>query len=401
MLSREKQEIADWIHGLEEGLIGLSHEIHRHPEIGFQEYKAVDAIETYLKTQGVEIERNYCEIPTSFRAVKKGRGKGPVVAFLAEYDALRGVGHGCGHNVIAACAVGAFLGMASKMDQYDGEIWLLGTPAEEGGAGKVLMLEWGGFDGVEFALMMHPTGGGVERNYINRGGRASGSITVSFRGKSAHSSVPSAGINALSAAISVFNQIDMIRPTFGVQDNVNGVILEGGTAGNIIPEFSKCEFCIRAGTMKRADELIGMIKGCIRRAQDLTGAAAEIETEPIYAERYPCLPLCKAFKENMGELGISMCYPKPGELFGSSDIGNVSIRIPAIHDYLSITDDASIEAHSTEYARVAAEPKADEICILGAEGLAMTAFDILTDGKLREESIAYHKEIVPAFYGKE
>ena len=118
MLSREKQEIADRIHGLEEGLIGLSHEIHRHPEIGFQEYKAVDAIETYLKTQGVEIERNYCEIPTSFRAVKKGRGKGPVVAFLAEYDALRGVGHGCGHNVIAACAVGAFLGMASKMDQY-------------------------------------------------------------------------------------------------------------------------------------------------------------------------------------------------------------------------------------------------------------------------------------------
>jgi len=201
MLSREKQEIADRIHGLEEGLIGLSHEIHRHPEIGFQEYKAVDAIETYLKTQGVEIERNYCEIPTSFRAVKKGRGKGPVVAFLAEYDALRGVGHGCGHNVIAACAVGAFLGMASKMDQYDGEIWLLGTPAEEGGAGKVLMLERSGFDGVEFALMMHPTGGGVERNYINRGGRASGSITVSFRGKSAHSSVPSVRIsNAVMAS---------------------------------------------------------------------------------------------------------------------------------------------------------------------------------------------------------
>lgn len=397
-LSAGKTAVSDKIDSMTDGLIGLSHDIHQHPEIGFKEFHAVDAIESFLKEQGMEMERDYCQLPTAFRVVKKGRGNGPVVAFLAEYDALRGVGHGCGHNIIATCAVGAFLGLASRMEQYDGELWLLGTPAEEGGAGKVLMLERGGFDGVDFALMMHPTEGGEEKNYINRGGRACGSVTVSFYGKAAHSSTPASGVNALSAAISVFNQIDMVRPTFQVQDNINGVILEGGVAGNIIPEFSKCEFCIRAETMKRAQELNDLIMGCIRRAEELTGARAVIETDPIYAERYPCLPLCEAFKENMGALGVRMCYPKPGELFGSSDIGNVSIRIPAIHDYLSITDDLSIEAHSTEFARVAAEPKADRVCILGAKGLAMTGLDILENRSLREESIAYHEKTVPAFY---
>lgn len=399
-LSGEKKAISDKIDSMREGLVSLSHDIHGHPETGFQEYHAVEAIEAFLKGQGMVMERDYCQIPTAFRAVKKGRGKGPVVAFLAEYDALRGIGHGCGHNVIAACAVGAFLGLASRMEAHDGEIWLIGTPAEEGGAGKVLMLERGGFDGVDFALMMHPTGGGEAYNYMNRGGRASGSVTVSFHGKAAHSSTPASGINALNAAISVFNQIDMLRPAFQIQDNINGVILDGGTAGNIIPEFSRCEFCIRAETMKRAEELIGLIKGCVKRAEELTGAWAEIETEPIYAERYPCLPMCEAFRDNMGLLGISMCEPRPGELFGSSDIGNVSIRIPAIHDYLSITDDASIEAHSSGYARAAAGPEADRICILGAEGLAMTGLDLLEDKGLREKSIAYHKKTVPSFYGK-
>lgn len=399
-LSGEKQAVGAAIDGLGQELIGLSHEIHAHPEIGFMEFKAVDAIEGLLNSQGIGMERDYCRLPTSFRTVRKGKGKGPVVAFLAEYDALRGVGHGCGHNVIAACAVGAFLGMASRMDRYDGEVWLLGTPAEEGGAGKVLMLERGGFDRVEYALMMHPTGGGEKRNYSNRGGRASGSVKVSFHGRSAHSSAPGSGVNALSAAISVFNQIDMLRPVFEMQDNVNGVILEGGTAGNVIPDFSKCEFCIRAKTMKRAEELTDLIKGCIKRAEELTGAAAEIGTEPMYAERYPCLPLCNAFRENMGALGISMCEPMPGELFGSSDIGNVSIRIPAIHDYLSITEDESIQAHSREYAKAAAGPEADKICVLGAKGLAMTALDVFTDGKLREESAAYHKKIVPGLYGE-
>ena len=331
--------------------------------------------------------------------MKKGTGKGPVVAFLAEYDALRGVGHGCGHNVIATCASGAFASLAKIFVEMGiaGEVRIIGTPAEEGGAGKAIMLERGGFDGVDFALMIHPTCGGESRNYINRNGRASGSLTISFTGQSAHSSAPATGINALTAAISVFNQIDMLRPLFETEDNVNGVILEGGTASNVIPGFSKSEFCIRAATMKRIDELQNMIIGCAKRAESLPGAKVQIQSEPMYAERYQCLPICEDFKENMARVGISMCLPDPKLLFGSSDIGNVSIKIPAIHDYLSITDE-EIPAHSKEYAKAAAEPAADEICIKGAQGLAMTGLDLLLDESLRQAAAEYHEKVVPDFY---
>ena len=394
-----KKKICEEAERLRPQLIELSHSIHDEPEIGFQEFKSSAKICDFLEKQGFETERDYCDLPTSFKAVKKGTGKGPVVAFLAEYDALRGVGHGCGHNVIATCASGAFASLAKIFVEMGiaGEVRIIGTPAEERGAGKAIMLERGGFDGVDFALMIHPTCGGESRNYINRNGRASGSLTISFTGQSAHSSAPATGINALTAAISVFNQIDMLRPLFETEDNVNGVILEGGTASNIIPGFSKSEFCIRAATMKRVDELQNMIIGCAKRAESLTGAKVQIQSEPIYAERYPCLPICEDFKENMARVGISMCLPDPKLLFGSSDIGNVSIKIPAIHDYLSITDE-EIPAHSKEYAKAAAEPAADEICIKGAQGLAMTGLDLLLDESLRQAAAEYHEKVVPDFY---
>lgn len=394
-----KKKICEEAERLRPQLIQLSHSIHDEPEIGFQEFKSSAKICDFLEKQGFETERGYCDLPTSFKAVKKGTGKGPVVAFLAEYDALRGVGHGCGHNVIATCASGAFASLAKIFVEMGiaGEVRIIGTPAEEGGAGKAIMLERGGFDGVDFALMIHPTCGGESRNYINRNGRASGSLTISFTGQSAHSSAPATGINALTAAISVFNQIDMLRPLFETEDNVNGVILEGGTASNVIPGFSKSEFCIRAATMKRIDELQNMIIGCAKRAESLTGAKVQIQSEPIYAERYPCLPICEDFKENMARVGISMCLPDPKLLFGSSDIGNVSIKIPAIHDYLSITDE-EIPAHSKEYAKAAAEPAADEICIKGAQGLAMIGLDLLLDESLRQAAAEYHEKVVPDFY---
>lgn len=395
-MNRQKKLIIDKIDDISGGLIELSHNIHKNPEISYNEYKAVGFISNFLKNQGFEVEEKYCGIDTSFKAIKKGKAEGPKIAFLAEYDALRGIGHGCGHNIIATCAVGAFIGLSEVVKDYAGEISIIGTPAEEGGAGKVHLLERGGFDNVEFALMMHPSGQGS--NLVGRGGRAASTVTVTFKGRAAHSSVPANGINALSAAISVFNQIDLLRPTFQVQDNINGIILEGGVAANIIPEYSKCEFSIRAETMIRIKELISIVKDCIIRAESLTGAKAEIETEPIYAERYPNMPMCEAFKSNMKELGIEMTYPDPTALYGSSDIGNVSIKIPAIHDYLSITDDKTIQSHSAEYAAAAAMPQADEVCIKGAKGLAMTGFDILESEEFRHDIKEFHFRQVPEAY---
>ena len=395
-MNQQKAKISETIDSMRDGLLTLSHQIHDHPEIGFQEHQAVEFISAFLKEHGFEVETPYCGLDTSFKAVKKGKGPGPRVAFLAEYDALRGVGHGCGHNIIATCAVGAFAGLAALMDEYDGEISVIGTPAEEGGAGKVILLEHGGFDDTDYALMMHPSGGGS--NLVGRGGRAATTIHVSFHGKAAHSSAPSNGINALSAAIHVFNQIDLTRPTFQIQDNINGVILEGGTAANVIPELCRCEFSLRAETMLRIEFLISLVKSCIERAESLTGASAEVVVEPIYAERYPNKPMCEAFKNNMEALGIPMTWPTPGKLYGSSDVGNVSIKIPAIHDYLSITDDKAIQSHSKAYAEAAATPQADEICIKGAKGLAMTALDILASSDFRDQINAYHEAQVPKEY---
>lgn len=394
-----KEEIKKTIDGLATELILLSHLIHDNPELGFEEHKAVGFITNVLKMHGFEAELNYCGLPTAFRVRKRGKlPGGPNIAFLAEYDALRGVGHGCGHNIIAACGTGAFLGLAGQMEELAGEISLIGTPAEEGGAGKAILLERGGFDGVEYVLMMHPSSGGERANLINRGGRASGTVKVTFHGRAAHSSLPTGGINALSSAISTFNQIDMLRPCLESQDNINGVILEGGTAANIIPERAVCEFCLRAETMKRAEELKELVLGCIRRAGELTGAAPEIETGRIYAERYPNLPMCLAFKANMESLGIAMHFPDPKKQYGSSDIGNVSILIPAIHDYLSICSDPKLQAHSKEFARAAAGMEADRICVLGAKGLAMTGADLLTDERLREEVQSFHQASVPEYY---
>lgn len=395
-MEQQKTNIIQTIDRMQHELLALSHQIHDHPELGYEEHQAVASIRSFLEDRGFQVETPYCGLDTSFKVVKKGKGPGPRIAFLAEYDALRGIGHGCGHNIIATCAVGAFMGIASLIDEYDGEVSIIGTPAKEGGAGKVILLERGAFDETDYALMMHPSGGGS--NLVGRGGRAATRIRVSFHGKAAHSSSPSNGINALSAAIHVFNQIDLMRSTFQVQDNINGIILEGGTAANVIPELAKCEFSLRAETMLRIKELIRFVTSCIEHAEALTGAKAEVSVEPIYAERYPNKPMCQAFKNNMESLGIQMTWAEPGKLYGSSDIGNVSIKIPAIHDYLSITDDKTIQSHSKEYTKAAATPQADEICLKGAKGLAMTALDILESSEFRSEINAYHDAQVPKEY---
>jgi amidohydrolase len=156
-MNQNKLKIIETIDKMQNELLTLSHQIHDHPELGFQEHQAVGFIRTFLEGHGFEVETPYCGLDTSFKAVKKGKHAGPRIAFLAEYDALRGIGHGCGHNIIATCAVGAFSGLAALMDNYDGEISIIGTPAEEGGAGKVILLERGGFHDTDYALMMHPS----------------------------------------------------------------------------------------------------------------------------------------------------------------------------------------------------------------------------------------------------
>lgn len=393
-----KGEIIAAIDAASGDLKKLALDIHDNPELGWHEFKAAEFIRAFLEKRGFAVQSAYKDIPTSFRADCAGRPGGPRVAFLAEYDALNGVGHGCGHNLIAACSVGAFLGLASVIKELQGSVCLIGTPAEEGGSGKVKLLKRGAFDDVDFAMMMHPSSGGKSANIVGRGGRAAVGMSVEFHGKAAHSSVPKNGINALSALISLFNQIDVMRPTFEPQDNVNGIITCGGTAANIIPEYAAASFCLRADTMNRVMELMELVKGCAANSEKLTGAKAAISSEEVSAERYPNRPMNEAFKDNMELLGIEMNWPDPKKPCGSSDIGNVSIKLPVIHDYLSITDDETVQAHSKEFAAAARTPGALEVCLKGAQGLAMTGCDILMRPKLQHESVDYHRAQIPECY---
>ncbi len=388
-----KTEICNTIDSEKDELIRLSHEIHDNPEIMFEEVESEKRIAGFLKERGFEVEEGIGTLPTAFRSSAEGKGSGPNVAILAEYDALPGIGHACGHNVIATSAVGAFIGAAEVIKNFDGKVTIIGTPAEEGGGGKEILYENGAFDGVDYAIMIHPSSG---KNLIGRGGRASVSVNIKFHGKAAHSSNPANGINALSAVRSTFQNIDIMRPTFKMQDNVNGIITEGGTATNVITDEASCKFSLRSETMIDIKELIAKVTLAAECAAKLTGAEMEISTGIIYAERYPNMPICEAFKANMEELGEKMEYAKPG-LYGSSDIGNISLHIPAIHDYISIAPEGT-QSHHPDFAAAAASPRADEVCIKAAKGLAMTAADILSDARLRDEIMEYFNDHVPEVY---
>lgn len=400
------KDVMEYIESIKEELDTLALEIHAHPELGYEEFTAMNLVADLCEKHGLKVQRGYAGMETAMRADACGQPGGPTIAFLAEYDALAGcgengtVGHGCGHNLITECSTAAFLAMAHVIKNFKGNVCLIGTPAEEGGGGKIDILKNGGFDDVQYSLMMHPSSGGTKANLVGRGGRAAGHVGVKFYGKAAHSSKPSNGINALNAVISLFNHIDMLRPTFEPQDNINGIIPHGGAASNVIPEFADAAFTVRAETMHRIDELTALIEKCAKAASDLTGARYEMEIGSVSAERYPNKPMNQAFKDAMEAQGIEMVWPDPKMQYGSSDIGNVSIVMPIIHDYLSITDDKTVQAHNYSYTVAACKPEALETARKGGVGLANVAVKLLCDDAFRAEVDEYHKNQIPEFYKK-
>jgi len=395
-MEQQKARVMRAVDDLSEELLQLSHTLHAHPEISFEEYRLVETIRQMLTRHGFAVKTGVAGLDTAFIAGKTGKPGGPHIAFLAEYDALPQVGHGCGHNIIAACSVGAAIALCSVLDHYAGKVSIIGTPAEEGGGGKVIMLNAGVFDDVDFALMIHPTEG---PSLVARGARAARTVSVEFFGKAAHSSIPADGINALSAALSTFDNIERLRPTFDYRDNVNGVILQGGVAPNIIADYANCRFSLRSHTLIRLEKLTERVVHCANCAATLTGARVKTDPSPAYSERYPNLPMGAAFKANMAQLGEEMIYADPNGLYASSDVGNVTIRLPAIHEYLTIGPE-NVPAHTAEFARRAISPRGDEVCIKGAKGLAMTGFDLLSDPALQKAAKEAHEKQVPKEYQK-
>ena len=328
------------------------------------------------------MERGICDLPTAFRA-RYGQGK-PVIAIMAEYDALPEVGHGCGHNIIGTIAVGAGIAAKRAAEQVGSTILVFGTPAEECLGGKVVLAEKGAFDGIDAAMMVHPRG---KYNAVGVRFLAAINLDVEFWGKSAHaSSAPWDGINALEAMIQSFNGINSLRQHIKNKARIHGVITDGGKVANVIPEHSAGAFMIRATDDAYLDELREKVLSCFKAAALSTGARLEYRWgQRCSAMRFNSV-LTQLWSDNMQTLGRRV----DGflEIGGSTDMGDVSVIVPSMHPFVAISPDP-VPLHSTEFAAVAASDAGMEGLIDGAKALAMTAADVINQpealSRIKEE----------------
>ncbi len=361
-------------------LIGLSLKIHAHPELGFEEIKALEWLTEYLDEEGFRVERGITGLPTAFSA-KYGKGN-PVVAFLAEYDALPGLGHACGHNIIAAAAVGAGIATKNAVDQVGGQIMVIGTPAEELYGGKVIMLERGGFEGIDATLMIHP--GSKDVAAIST--LACASLNVEFFGKSVHASAnPDQGINALEALLLSFNNINSLRQHTQDESRIHGIITAGGEAANIVPSYSSGTFLVRARDLEYLEQLRERVLDCFVASAIATGARLEHKWgEVTYTSMRNNVKLVELFSSNMEMIGRRCTHLEPGQNVGSTDTGNVSQIVPSIEASVAIVPQ-EIGGHSPEFALAAASEAGHQGMIDGAKALALTAIDLLADPEAMAE----------------
>jgi amidohydrolase len=354
----------------------LSLKIHSNPELGFQEVKASDWLTRYLEENGFSIERGICELSTAFRA-SYGKGK-PAIATLAEYDALPDLGHACGHNLIATCAVGA--GVASKLaiDQFGGSILVIGTPAEELYGGKVKMAENGAFNDLDAAMMVHPGTNDTATTHA----LAAQTLSVEFFGKSAHAAAqPEAGINALEAMIQSFTAINSLRQHIKSTARIHGIITDGGQAPNVVPTHSAGRFIVRADDNTYFSELKQKVLNCFIGAATASGARLEYKWSNVYYDSMRNnLILAQLFAQNMGSLGRNITLSEPNSGFGSTDMGNVSQLVPSIHPRVAIAE-KEVAGHSPQFALAAASEAGTKGMLDAAKALAMTVVDLIANAE--------------------
>ncbi|MFQ5828618.1 MAG: M20 family metallopeptidase [Candidatus Methylomirabilia bacterium] len=382
-----KAKICQAVDALGGELEALSHQIHANPELGFKEEKAHAWLTDFLERKGFRVERGAGSLPTAFRATLPGSGPGPTIAILAEYDALPKIGHACGHNVIAAsgAGAGAALALALSAIPFPGAIQVIGTPAEEGGAGKVRLIEAGAFKGVEAALMIHPRSG----TRIWRPSLGIIKVKAEFHGKAAHaSSWPWRGINALNAVIQLFVGLDAMRQQLRPDARVHGVITQGGDQPNIIPEYAAAEFYLRSESKEYLKELLRRFEACADGAARATGATVAITPDPVIHDPLkPNFTMAGLFEKNLERIGFPVDPEEPEAGYGSTDCGNLSQVIPTIHPYIRISTDG-IPGHSREFAEWAKSPMARTGMVAAAKALAMTALDLLTSPEELKEAKA-------------
>ena len=374
-MSNAKAGARERLESVRSDLIALSHRIHAHPELGFEEEKASAWLCERLSEAGFAVEKGICDLPTAFRA---RAGAGPLhVAFCAEYDSLPAIGHACGHNIIAAAAVGAAIAAAQVADEIGLTVSVIGTPAEEVGnaSGKILLLERGAFAGIDAAMMVHPAPIDMCRAKII----AASMFDVHCTGKASHASAfPELGINAADALTVAQTAIGLLRQHIRDTDRIHGIVTHGGDAPNVVPAHTSARYIIRAETLEQLAELRERVHRCFEAGALATGASVRIVGgEKPYAQMRHDARLAELYRRNAEQIGRSFPNPEVWENrpTASTDMGNVSLAVPSIHPMIGINSLPAVN-HQPEFAAHCVSPDADQALAEGALAIAWTAIDL-------------------------
>ena len=369
-IQKLKADAAAAVDARREELQDLSTRIHRNPELGFKEVKAAGWLTDYLESNGFEVERGICGLDTAFRAVY-GSGE-PRIALLAEYDALPKVGHACGHNIICTAAVGAAVALKQAVERAGGSVIVIGTPGEEVYGGKIIMAERGAFSDIDAAMIVHPSVSDIG----NTQALACIGLEVRFKGKASHAAAfPEEGVNALEAMIQSFNNINSLRQHIDERARIHGIITDGGQAPNVVPASTAGSFLVRAADDAYLEQLKRKVLNCFRAASVATGARLKYKWTSHYAPLKTNPALINMFSANMATLGRKLESAR-GTALGSSDVGNVSVLVPAIHPMIAIAPQ-EVSVHSPGFAAAAASEEGLRGLLDGAKAMAMTAVDLI------------------------
>lgn len=373
------EEIKQYAEGLLPELIELSEAIYQHPELGNEEYNASRLHVELLRKYDFDVEIPYLGVKTGFKATYKAAKSGATVAYLCEYDALPGIGHGCGHNILGTTSTGAGIVLKKFVDTVGGTVIVFGTPAEETSGAKVLYADMGAFDGVDIALVAHPN------SSYNRSGRslAMDAIQFEYFGKTAHAAAaPEKGINALDAVINTFNNINALRQQMQTDARIHGVIKDGGKAANVIPEYAMAQFYVRAQTKSYLTELVKRVKACAEGASMAAGTELKISNyEYSYDNLVSNQILSDTFMEELEAVGVTDIEPER-DSFGSLDAGNVSHKCPTIHPYFDIVGNPEVVAHTREFAESTLTDYAYKNMALVIRALSQTGMRVMFDENL-------------------
>lgn len=373
------EKVTQEIERIESALRTLNESIHAEPELGGEEFKASRAHIRFLQQHGFKVETQYQGIPTAFKAILASRKPGPSIAYMAEYDALPDIGHGCGHNLLGTVSSGAGVVLGRILSEIGGRVVVFGTPAEETNGFKVDMAAKGAFDEIDVAMIAHPGASHC------RSGRslAMDALEFTFIGKAAHAAVkPEEGINALDAAINTFNQINALREHMRSDAKVHGFIKEGGIAANIVPERAVSRFYVRALTRGYLKQLVEKVKRCAEGASIGAGTQLYIKNyEKSYDNMVTNAVLSDTYCRNLLKMGVETIADQPEGELGSIDSGNVSQKCPTIHPFFAISESPVVE-HTREFAQATITPFAYKEMKKTIGALVLTGMEVVMDPEI-------------------